>query len=228
MSPFRACAAVIAGIIAWSQPAAADDAPAVEGDLPRGQVRFRVFAGPEGLHNLVISSLAQDADGLLWLATDDGVYRFDGERFAHFSRDSGLTSTAITVVATGPDGAVCTGGRGGLQCWDGARFSQAGSRGLPAVPVDTMVSSDGKLWVGTEGAGLYVQGAAGGFVPAPGWPGSPGVPVRALWADAVGLVVGNGATIELSAGDGVWRGLGDVGLGGDPVDAVLRDRQGAL
>src|SRR5215468_7895687 len=149
------CAAAIVSILALSRPGLADDPPV--DDIPYGQMRFRVFAGPEGLKNLVIASIAQDSDGLLWLATDDGVYRFDGERFTHFSRDSGLTSTAISVVAVGPDGAACAAGRGGLACWDGQRFSQAGTQGLPAQPITTMVSYAGKLWVGTEGAGLYVQ-----------------------------------------------------------------------
>jgi len=130
------CAAAIIAVVALARPGHAEDAA----DLPDGQMRFRVFAGPEGLKNLVISSIAQDSDGLLWLATDDGAYRFDGERFTHFGRDSGLTSTATTVVAVGPDGAACAAGRGGLACWDGQRFSQAGAQGLPAVPITTMVS----------------------------------------------------------------------------------------
>jgi PAS domain S-box-containing protein len=219
------CAAAIAWILALSRPGLAD--ATIDGDVPAGQMRFRVFAGPEGLKNLVIASIAQDASGLLWLATDDGVYRFDGERFTHFARDSGLASTAISVMAIGADGAACAAGRGGLACWDGQRFSQAGTQGLPAEPITTMVSYGGKLWVGTEG-GLYVQTVDSTYVPAPGWPGSHARLIRALWADAGGLVVGDGATVQLSTGNGEWHSIGDVGLGTDPVDAVLRDRQGAL
>ena len=220
------CAAAIASILALARPGHAQDAQA--DDVPSGQIRFRVFAGPEGLKNLVVASIAQDSDGLLWLATDDGAYRFDGERFTHFARDSGLTSTAISVVATGPDGAACAAGRGGLACWDGQRFSQVGAQGLPAVPINTMVSYAGKLWVGTDGAGLYVQDADKRFVPAPGWPGARATPIRALWADDRGLVAGDGATVQLTTGDGTWQSVGEVGLGSDPVDGVLRDREGAL
>ncbi|HEX3761449.1 MAG TPA: two-component regulator propeller domain-containing protein, partial [Kofleriaceae bacterium] len=232
MTRLRACAVVTAGIVVLAGLAGrvrADEARHGGADeLPVGQMRFRVFAGPDGLSNLVVGSIAQGVGGMLWLATDDGVYRFDGERFTHFSRDSGLRSTAIAVVAMRPDGAICAGGRGGLQCWDGQRFSQAASRGLPASPVTTMGSFGGRLWVGTEGAGLYVQGADGEFVPAPGWPGKAAFPIRALWADGQGLVVGNGATVELTEGDGVWHGIGQVGLGEEPIDSVLRDRDGAL
>jgi PAS domain S-box-containing protein len=208
-----------------SRPSLAGGAPAE--DIPLGQMRFRVFAGAEGLKNLVISSIAQDASGFLWLATDDGVYRFDGEQFTHFSLDSGLTSSASFVIAIRSDGAACVGSRGGLVCWDGRRFSQDAARGLPPAPVRTMVSFAGKLWVGTDGAGLYVQDGDH-FVPAPGWPGVGTGSIEALWADASGLVASDGQTVQLSAGNGTWQAIGDVGIGEERVSAVLRDGDQAL
>jgi PAS domain S-box-containing protein len=197
-------------------------------DVPVGQTRFRVFAGADGLHNLVIKTIAQDATGFLWLGTDDGVYRFDGERFTHFSAEDGLLSSLIFVIGIGPDGAPCVGSSGGVVCWNGTRFAPTTARGMPAVPVRAMASFSGKLWIGTDGAGLWVEDAGGRFAPAPGWPGSPATSIRAMSADADGLAVGDGATVQLSAGDGAWRSVGDVGLAGDPVDGVLRDREGAL
>src|SRR5215468_6775948 len=143
------CAAAIVSILALARPAFSDEPPA--DDIPYGQMRFRVFAGPEGLKNLVIASIAQDSDGLLWLATDDGVYRFDGERFTHFSTAEGLTSTLVFVIGIGPAGEPCLGSAAGLVCWDGRRFSQGGAAGLPASPVHAIASFAGKLWVGTDG-----------------------------------------------------------------------------
>jgi PAS domain S-box-containing protein len=196
--------------------------------VPPGQLTFRVFGGADGLRNLVITSVAQDRDGFLWIATEDGVYRFDGERFTHFSVDEGLTSTLTIVVGVAPDGSLCAGGPVGLACWDGAKFSRDHVQGLPALPVMTMATYGGKLWIGTDGGGLWVQDGRSAFVPARGWPGPGTTAVRALWSDAAGLVVGNGATVELTTGDGVWRNVGDVGLAHDRVDGVLRDHQGAL
>jgi PAS domain S-box-containing protein len=220
----RCCAVALCGLVA-ARPALATGAA----DLPPGQLTFRVFDGADGLRNLVVVSLAQDDDGLLWLGTQDGVYRFDGEQFTHFSVDDGLASSLVYVVGTAPDGRVCVGGNSGLSCWNGARFSRQAAFGMPAIPVDTLVSYGGRLWVGTEGGGLYVQGADGRFAPAPGWPGAATTAVHALWADGRGLVVGNGATVELSGGDGVWHPIGsDAGLGRDPIEGVLRDREGAL
>jgi PAS domain S-box-containing protein len=234
----RRALAIVALVAAPATPAAAapaapapgaraDRAPADRAradDVPLGQVKTRRFASDAGLKNLVVGSITQDAQGFLWVGTDDGVHRFDGERFTQFSIDAGLVSSLVHVVGEAPDGGVCVGAAYGLVCWDGARF--AAVQGLPQVGVRTMVSFAGKLWVGTD-AGLYVQEVSGGFVPAAGWRGG-ATPVRALWADAAGLVAGNGATVEVSTGNGEWQGIGDVGLGPDRVDGVLRDREGAL
>jgi PAS domain S-box-containing protein len=216
-------------VILWL---AALGGPAVAGPqllpVPAGQLKFRAFGGADGLRNLVLSSITQDRDGLLWIGTQDGVYRFDGERFAHFSEADGLPSTLIQVVGVAPDGAPCVGTLKGLVCWDGTRFSAAMTRGLPAVAVTAIATYGGKLWAGTDGKGLFVQDGNGGFVPAPGWPGAAATAIRALWADAEGLVVSNDATVELSTGDGAWRHLDAIGLGLDRIDGLLRDRQGAL
>ena len=221
----RACAAACLWA-ALTHPALADDIAARD-ELPPGQLTFRVFAGADGLRNLVINSISQDGQGLLWVGTEDGAYRFDGQRFTQFTAAEGLPSNRVLVAGVGPAGEECLGGSMGMACWDGARFSQARTRGLPTVGVQAIVSFGGKLWVGTQGAGLYVRDANGVFVPAPGWRGASDV--RVLWADDAGLIVGDGATVQLSSGDGTWRRLDHAGVEGrDPVDGVLRDHDGAL
>ncbi|HEY0991613.1 MAG TPA: two-component regulator propeller domain-containing protein, partial [Kofleriaceae bacterium] len=127
----RRYAIAISWLLALSQPAVADALRRSE-DIPPGQTKFRAFGAADGLRNLVIASIAQDAHGFLWLGTEDGVYRFDGERFTHFPEET-------YVVGIGPDGNACVGHRG-LACWDGERFSRARTRAMPAVPIRTMVS----------------------------------------------------------------------------------------
>ncbi|MEO7730441.1 MAG: two-component regulator propeller domain-containing protein, partial [Kofleriaceae bacterium] len=100
-----------------------------------GLVRFRSFGSADGLHNLVILSFAQDAAGLLWIGTDDGVFRYDGERFSQLGTADGLPAAATPVLGLAPDGNVCAGGAAGLACWDGRRFTRAAAVGLPDVAV---------------------------------------------------------------------------------------------
>jgi PAS domain S-box-containing protein len=219
----RCCLAAIFWIVGLSRPVIADDA-GITDDVPHGQLTFRAFAGAAGLRNLVISSIVQDASGFLWLATEDGVYRFDGERFTYLSRAGSPVTSLVYVVGLGPHGSVCVGSVG-LACWNGTGFAR--ERGVPGGAIRTMVTFQNKLWVGTQGHGLYVQDDHGGFEPARGWP-APNMAITALWADSEGLVVSDGATVLVSSGDARWRTLGDAGLGSERILGVLRDREGAL
>jgi PAS domain S-box-containing protein len=222
VTAFRCCV-----IALWWLVLTPGSARASDGSIPPGQSSVRVFGGADGLRNLSISHVVQDREGFLWLGTDDGVYRFDGEKFTHFSTAEGLISNLILAVGIAPDGNVCVGGTQGLACWNGQRFSQANTRGLQALQINRMVSFAGRFWVGTETAGLYVQDATGSFVPAPGWPGRT-TSIRALWADTDDLLVGDGAMVRMSTGDGTWREVGDVGITRGRVEEVLRDRDGSL
>src|SRR5262245_24296953 len=182
-------------------------APVDPKDSPRGQIRFRSFGSADGLRNLFIVGIVQDSQGFLWVATDDGAYRYDGQQFIHYSMQDGLPSMGVRAIGVAPDGAVCAGTRDGLACWNGTRFTPAGAEGVPAVWVQSLTSGPGALWAGTS-AGLYVRRGNSRFTPAPGWPMGPAHPVRAIWADADGVVAADDAVLQISSGDGTWRQLG--------------------
>ena len=44
------------------------------------QMNLREFGQPDGLGNLALNALQQDAQGFLWAGTDNGLYRHDGQR----------------------------------------------------------------------------------------------------------------------------------------------------
>ena len=200
----------------------------VEDDAPLGHYRFRSFGAADGLRNLIVVSIVQDGGGLLWVATDDGVYRYDGQQFTHYSMRDGLPAMGVRVLGVAPDGAACAGTRDGMACWDGAKFSPEGTEGLPRVWVQALATGPDAMWAGTT-AGLFVRRGSGAFTPAAGWPVSPVHPVKAIWADAEGVVVGDGAELRLGTGDGAWRSLGaEAGLGRERIDNVVRDRDGTL
>ncbi|HEX3475326.1 MAG TPA: ATP-binding protein [Kofleriaceae bacterium] len=231
----RAASLPIVALIATALAAPAAQAepalvmpPAPDDDLPLGQFRTRTFGAADGLRNLIVLGIAQDGDGMLWVATDDGVYRYDGQQFTHYSMQDGLPAMGVRVLGTAPDGALCAGTRDGMACWNGARFSPRGAEGVPRTSVQVLAAGPGALWAGTT-EGLLVRRGGGAFEPAPGWPIRPLHPVRAIWADAEGVVVGDDAALALGAGDGVWRRFGpEIGLGGERIESVLRDRDGTL
>src|SRR2546428_13990469 len=53
-----------------------------------------------------VVALAQAADGVLWIGTQSGLYRFDGVRFEEFQPPAGpsLPSPFITALLALPDG----------------------------------------------------------------------------------------------------------------------------
>jgi len=208
----------------WAQvePAATDD------DVPLGQVRIRPFGAADGLRNLIVLGIVQDGSGMLWVATDDGVYRYDGQQFTHYSMQDGLPAMGVRVLGIAPDGALCAGTRDGMACWNGSRFSPHGAEGVPRTSVQALAAGPGVLWAGTT-EGLLIRRGQGAFAPAAGWPLGPAHAVKAIWADAEGVVVGDDAAVMLGAGDGAWRRLGaEVGLGSERIESVLRDRDGTL
>lgn len=209
-----------------TSPTPASPAPSYA--APRGLSRLRIFGDRDGLHNLVVVSITQDARGALWLGTDDGVYRFDGEHFTLFSLDQGLPSTTTLAVGLTPAGEVCSGSKKGLVCWDGSRFSRAGTQGLPETSVYTIVTHGGRMWVGTE-HGLFLREGDHPFVPAPGWPASPPSPVvDSLWVDDHGVLAGCGGKVLAGDALGHWQQLDHIGLAGDRIDGLLRDRDGGV
>ena len=62
---------------------------------PPGTLAFRDFGADQGLTNLSAVALAQDPEGFLWLGTEDGLFRLEGDRFRRFGEEEGLPSSRI-------------------------------------------------------------------------------------------------------------------------------------
>ncbi len=65
-----------------------------------GQARhFRLLDGRDGLVSPVVTALAQDRDGLLWIGTSGGLFRYDGTRFERWAPDR-LDTWIATITAS--------------------------------------------------------------------------------------------------------------------------------
>ncbi len=80
----------------------------------------------EGFATGTIHEITQTPDGYLWLATESGLLRFDGDRIVPWQPPSGerLPSNDIRALVAGRDGTLWLGTAKGLVSWKDDRLTQ--------------------------------------------------------------------------------------------------------
>lgn len=121
----------------------------------------------DGLPQLSVLSITQDATGYLWLTTQNGVARFDGVRFRVYNVENtpALRANIIDKVHPGSDGSLWFGSSRGL-----TRLQDGNWAGIELAPGrDVAVSAlandiDGNLLVGTDVGLFRIDGAGASLV----------------------------------------------------------------
>lgn len=118
--------------------------------------RFDNFTMKNGLPCNTIRKIFQDRDGFIWLATDNGLSRYDGSRFVNFLPVEGdslsLSNREVTSIAQTRDGYIWVGTKDGLNKLDPTTgvFRQYRVGNAPFMHNNyiraLLVSSDGQLW----------------------------------------------------------------------------------
>ena len=189
---------------------------AMAGIAPPGHFSFRSFNADQGLENQVVWCLAQDGQGFIWAGTEDGAYRYDGDRFRRFGAADGLPSSFVSSFAVA-GGVLWAGTFDGAASWDGTRFLPA--RGIPRGQVAGLAADpDGAVWIASP-YGLFHQRGPD-FVRA--LEGA----VSAVWVDPAGKVL-YGKDGEVSQLNGRSFGV-PAGAGRERIDSIRRDGQGRL
>ena len=215
-----------------------------------GPVELEHLSLEEGLSQSIVEAILQDRRGFLWLATEDGLNRWDGHRFTVFRNVAGdersLSYNDLKCLSEGRDGAIWVGTfEGGLNRFDPAtgqvtrfRHDPADPSSLPANIVRAVLPDrDGRVWVGTQGGGLArLDPAKGTFERFRHDAANPGSlahdDVRALLLDRAGtLWVGTwgGGLDRLDRARGLFEHVpSEGGPGAALVGALLEDRAGVL
>ncbi len=160
--------------LALALPLAADASP--QAPLRQwGTYTFKSYGGDQGLTSLSVTVMAQDEAGFLWVGTEDGLFRYDGESFHRFDARDGLPDAYISALAPAPDGSLWVLTKTGLARREGGRFSvMPPASGLPKsadlIRSGNSLACDAqsRLWV-TTWKGLY-SGGPSGFWPVDGLP----------------------------------------------------------
>ena len=85
------------------------------------EISFNHLTTDDGLSNNYIVSLAQDQKGYIWIATESGLNRFDGQQFIVYNKNnSGLSSNELNALLADPkqDKIWIGTQRDGLCCFD--------------------------------------------------------------------------------------------------------------
>jgi ligand-binding sensor domain-containing protein/signal transduction histidine kinase len=212
-------------------------AQALDPDLAITQYTHRVWTAEqseEGLPQNSVFSIAQTPDGYLWLATQEGLVRFDGVRFTVFnSRNTPeIRHNDVWKLLVDRQGVLWVATRGGgiTRYQDGAFTNYSKPQGLSNDSVQALWEDrNGDLWIGTRGGGLN-RFRDGRFTVYTTEHGLSNNTVYAIHGDGSGaLWIGtDGGGLNRFA-DGTFSAITrGQGLSHDTVYVIHEDHEGAL
>lgn len=222
------------GACAGAQSSPRHDAPGLV------SLRLQALGVDDGLSQVTARALAQDGDGMLWIGTQDGLNRYDGQDIRVFRRDpsrsDSLADNHVTALAVDAQGELWIGTQGGgLSLHDAddssfLNFPVAPGRddALAAVPVHAIApASDGRLWIASGRGHLQRMDTAHRRFEAIRLPQE--TQVRAL------LPLPDGDML-IGSSDGLWRWRArdaslqpwapELGIGAIDVQCLARDARG--
>lgn len=133
----------------------------------------------KGLSNNYVVSIAQDKEGFLWFATEEGLNKFDGTRFITYYKNEtkngyGITGNELNCLLDDPKDSILWIGtqRAGLNAYNYVKDTFTFYRHNEAVPesiitddvTNVIAAADGNLWVTTYWKGIeYFDKETGHF-----------------------------------------------------------------
>ncbi|HEY8877607.1 MAG TPA: two-component regulator propeller domain-containing protein, partial [Roseateles sp.] len=202
------------------------------------EVQFRSVTVPQNS----VPSIAQDRAGFIWIATNQGVMRYDGYRLRRIEQAGETTAQRslgwVRAMAPSADGRMWIGTEfQGLMAYDPEqdRVEAHGSAERGSGPHPTIralaTAQDGSVWVGTLGKGLYRYAPSAKRFEAHElrWRGQAENRILALTVGRDGVVWAGHWRGLARRVNGAWENLDLPGLeGGMSVPALAEDRAGRL
>src|SRR5882724_5344537 len=150
--------------------------------------RFRHFGPDEGL-NTAVNRIVQDRLGFLWVATGNGLFRFDGAAFHRFGTEEGLPGSSIRSMSEAPDGTLWVLTSRGLARSHGNTFEILDTGPIEQDLRSLAIAPRGDIYLGLDRGLLHAAPSAGSmrpeFTPVAG---SPAQAVNGIFTEADGKV----------------------------------------
>ncbi len=200
-----------------------------ETPIPASPPSFWVWQVKDGLPQNQVREITQTRDGYIWIATNDGLARFDGIRFVVFNLENtpALRSNIFTALYEDRDGALWIGSDGGLVRYQIDQF--AAFTTADGLAADTITSigeaGDGSLLIATGNALNVRRGDKFERVTAIQLPASRSI--RQICTTRSGDTwLATSAGAFLISGDKVRHYTAQDGLISDNLHSVIADRKG--
>jgi len=111
---------------------------------------FRRYSAREGLTNDFVRAIYQDSRGQLWVGTDNGLFRLQGDRLVRVDGDGVIPALAVHAIREDSAGNVWVGGSTVLMIQDGhCREFHLEGYGSASRVKSILETADGTVWVGT-------------------------------------------------------------------------------
>jgi len=173
---------------------------ALDSSFDTSQYAHRAWTIREGFFRGNIYSIAQGRDGYLWLGTEFGLLRFDGNRLTPWQPPAGqsLPGSGITKLLVTNDGTLWIGTYAGLVSWSGGKLNRYPE--LDKQFVATLFQDhEGTVWIGTLGSPFgRLCAIKNGDVKCQGQDGALGRMVASLYEDSAGA-------LWAAAQSGLWH-----------------------
>lgn len=133
-------------VLAQSNPDGADDMRPKEVEM--SEWRVQSLAGETGLASQGFNNVCFETNGTAWVATSDGLYRYDGYNWTNYSLNAGLPSPFVRSVLMTRAGKLWVGTDKGAGIFNSGRFTPCGAdHGLAGPSVRSIFEDpDGTIW----------------------------------------------------------------------------------
>lgn len=120
---------------------------------------FRKYELPASLSGKEINSVCQDLNGLIWLASSNGVYSFNGVAFESVDLPSGLKSTDFTSIASSAGKVAAGTALGEIVIFDrdSSKLFYSVSGEDPPIISSVIYDNKDRLWFSTLGSGVFCE-----------------------------------------------------------------------
>lgn len=112
-----------------------------------------------GYRDMMARSVAESSDGMIWVGTANGLFRFDGETFKKYRSTDGVPEIPINELKIRSDGVLWMATEAGLVSYhDGESTIYHTEAGLNECRLHSLSFAEDGIWVGTERGASFFDG----------------------------------------------------------------------